>query len=208
MLNKFNEMVKDIKELRGAEVRVFGQPTTLADGVDELTIDILDVLESLKDYVIDLDDYIDCKYVKNTDDVLDILEDYGYIEDVCDYKGDNSYNWSSPISNDFDIKIYKDMLGDGMFVEFKVHRFGDVRGNYTDSVILHFDNDYTFYEVLSECNKYHTFEVDGEEYEVYVDIFSDTYEIHDIDGYSIGSACGDMDDIIEEIREITDYYVV
>ena len=207
MLNKFNEMVKDIKELRGAEVKVFGQDTVLADGVDELTIDILDVLESLKDYVIDLDDYIDCRYdVESADDVLDILEVYGYIEDVCDYKGDNSYNWSSPISNDFDIKIYKRYDGlhissNGVFVEFKVHRFGDVRGNYTDSVILQFDNDYEFWEVLTECNKYHTIEVDGEEYDVRVDILSDGYEVCDIDGYIIATAYGDIDDIIEEIRE-------
>lgn len=216
MLNKMNEIIKDIKELRGAEVKVFGQDTTLADGVDELTIDILDVLENLKEYVIDLNDYIDYRFdeeywddeeycifedAEDADDVLDVLEYYGYITDVCDYKGDNSYNWSSPISNDFDIKIYKDMLGDGMFVEFKVHRFGDVRCNYTDSVILQFDNDYEFWEVLTECNKYHTIEVDGEEYDVRVDILSDGYEVCDIDGYIIATAYGDMDDIIEEIRE-------
>lgn len=224
MYSVFNSIVKDIKSLRGSEVRVFGQPTILSDSVDKYTIDILDVLNSLEDYVINLEDYVDYRYNEeiedeeeycifedmesdNIDGILDVLENYGYISDVCGYKGDNSYNWSSPISNDFDFKIYKKYddikmnYNDDIFVEFKVHRFGDVRVNYTDSVLLHFDSDYEFYEVLSENNIYTSITVDGVDYDVNIIITSDSYEVWDVDGNYICQAYGDEDDIINCIKE-------
>lgn len=224
MYSVFNEIVEDIKNLRGSEVRIFGQPTVLSDSVDEYTIDILDVLDSLEDYVIDLEDYVDYEYNEETEDdeeycifdetdsynVLDTLGKYGYLKlkrDINnDYyveydKSDNSYNWSSPISNDFNYYIYNDMLDGGIFVEFKVHRYGDVRCNYTDSVLLHFDNEYEFYETLSENNKYTTITVDGVDYNIDISITSDSYEVWDIDGNYICTAYGDYEDIINCIKE-------
>ena len=218
MYSVFNSIVEDIKNLRGKEVRIFGQPTVLSDSVDDYTIDILDVLSNLSDYVIDLNSYIDYYYDdelecdeeycifddvdgNDVDDVLEVLERYGYISDVCDYKGDNSYNWGSPISNDFNISVYNDMLDGGIFVEFKVHRYGDVRGNYTDSVLLHFNNEYEFYEILSENNKYATVTVDGVDYDIDIRITSDSYEVWDTDGNYICTAYGDNDDVIECIKK-------
>lgn len=213
-----NIVKNDIKDLRGKEVRIFGQKTVLSDTVNDYTIDILDVLDSLSEYEICLNDYTDYRYdeeseeetevnifenVENSDTnaIFETLEEYGYIKDVCDYKGDNSYNWSSPVSNDFDIKIYKDTMSGGMFVEFKVHRFGDVRGNYTDSIIYHFDNDYTFYEILTENNKYNFVTVNNEEYEVEVNILSDSFEVYQ-DGTYICTTYGcDKEEIIENIIE-------
>ena len=212
-----NIVKNDIKDLRGKEVRIFGQKTVLSDTVNDYTIDILDVLDSLSEYEICLNDYTDYRYdekseeetevnifenVENsdTDAIFETLEEYGYIKDVCDYKGDNSYNWSSPVSNDFDIKIYKDTMSGGMFVEFKVHRFGDVRGNYTDSIIYHFDNDYEFYEVLSENNKYNTVCINDKNYDVNVNIFADGFEVYDEDGSHIATVYGwDEEEIKEEI---------
>ena len=212
-----NIVKNDIKDLRGKEVRIFGQKTVLSDTVNDYTIDILDVLDSLSEYEICLNDYTDYRYdekseeetevnifenVENsdTDAIFETLEEYGYIKDVCDYKGDNSYNWSSPVSNDFDIKIYKDTMSGGMFVEFKVHRFGDVRGNYTDSIIYHFDNDYEFYEVLSENNKYNTVCINDKNYDVNVNIFADGFEVYDEDGSHIATVYGwEEEEIKEEI---------
>lgn len=212
-----NIVKNDIKDLRGKEVRIFGQKTVLSDTANDYTIDILDVLDSLSEYEICLNDYTDYRYdeeseeetevnifenVENsdTDAIFETLEEYGYIKDVCDYKGDNSYNWSSPVSNDFDIKIYKDTMSGGMFVEFKVHRFGDVRGNYTDSIIYHFDNDYEFYEVLSENNKYNTVCINDKNYDVNVNIFADGFEVYDEDGSHIATVYGwDEEEIKEEI---------
>ena len=46
-----NGVMDDLKELRGEEVRVFGQPTVLRDTIEENDgiIDILDVLEYIKE---------------------------------------------------------------------------------------------------------------------------------------------------------------
>ena len=87
------------------------------------------------------------------------------------------------------------------YVEFKVHRFGDVRGNYTETVVLQFDSDYEFLETLSECNKYSTIEIDGNNYSVDVNIFSDGFETFDDNGNYIATVYGyDADEITEEIR--------
>lgn len=228
MYSVFNNIVEDIKSLRGSEVRIFGQPTTLSDSVDEYTIDILDVLSSLENYVIDLEDYIDYYYddeigddeeycifddidSNDVDGILNTLGKYGYLRQKHDVnndyyveydKCDNSYNWSSPISNDFDYYIYNNMLDGGIFVEFKVHRYGDVRGNYTDSVLLCFNNKYEFYEILSENNKYTTVTVDGVDYDIDIRITSDSYEVYDLDGNYICTAYGDKDDVINCIKEV------
>lgn len=84
-----------------------------------------------------------------------------------------------------------------------VHKFGDVRGNYTDSVVLKFMNDYEFYEILSECYKHSNIEIDGINYYVNVDIFSDAFEVWDDDGKYIGTVHGyDKEDIVEEIKKV------
>ena len=207
-------MMEEMEALKGAKVSIFGQPVTLSEDIDKTTVDIIDILKNLEEYeVTELYDY---RYndeteedeeinileeCKNSDDVISILVEYGYITDDCDYKGDNSYNWSGNVSHDFDIKIYKNAFDDGVFVEFKVHRFGDVRGNYTESVILQFGSEYTFWECIGECDRYESIEVDGITYDYTVSALSDTYEVTDEEGNYICEAYGEEEDIIEAIKK-------
>ena len=207
-------MIKEMEALKGANVSIFGQPVTLPEDTDKTTVDIIDILKNLEEYeVTELYDYRynneteedeeinileDCE---NSDDVISVLVDYGYINDYCDYKGDNSYNWSGNVSHDFDIKIYKNVLDGGAFVEFQVHRFGDVRGNYTESVILQFNNEYNFWECIGECDRYECIEVDGKSYNYTVSALSDTYEVTDEEGNYICEAYGEEEDIIEAIKK-------
>ena len=203
-------MIEEMEALKGANVRIFGQPVTLSEDTDKTTVDIIDILKNLEEYeLIELYDYRyndetednileDCE---NGDDIISAMVEYGYINDDCDYKGDNSYNWSGNVSHDFDIKIYNNALDDGVFIEFKVHRFGDVRGNYTESVILQFDNEYTFWECIGECDRYEYIEVDGNTYDYTVSALSDTYEVTDEEGNYICEAYGEEEDIIEAIKK-------
>lgn len=183
-------IIADIKEIHGAPVYYFGSYHELdALETDDFTINIIDVLEALEPYEI-------------TESIEELTEG-GYIYNECDYKGDNSYNWMSPVNHDFDFKVYNNNnTADGVcYIEFKVHRFGDVRGNYTEAVVLEFMNDSEFYETLLECNKYNTIEIDGINYNVDVNIFSDAFEVYDDNGNYIGAVCGyDADEITEEIR--------
>lgn len=181
-------IINDIKAIHETPVYYFGSYHELdALETDDFTINIIDVLEALEPYEIS--------------ESINELTEGGYIYNECDYKGDNSYNWNAPVNHDFDFKVYNNTANGVCYVEFKVHRFGDVRGNYTDSVVLEFMNDYEFYETLSECNKYSTIEIDGNNYNVDVNIFSDGFETFDDNGNYITTVYGyDADEITEEIR--------
>ena len=201
--------INDLLQLRGATVKYFGETVTLPNTVDDLEIDTINILKDMEEYEIDLHDFV--YYTEDEDgnesevdifegcetaeEILDALEEYGYIEDTY-FAADNSYNWSAPVSNDFDFKLYKDSVSGGIFVDFSVHRFGDVRGNYTDSVIYHFDSVDEFYELLLNCNKY----VQIGNYDVCVDIFNAGFEVYDEGGNYILTAYGDYDDVVEEIK--------
>ena len=202
------ETINELKQLRGSQVEIFGQPVTLPNIVD-LEIDTINILEAMEEHELD---WYDFRYYTEDEDgneievdifegcetaeqILDALEEYGYIEDTY-FAADNSYNWAAPVSNDFDFKLYRDFVSGGVFVDFMVHRFGDVRGNYTDSVIYHFDSVDDFYETLSNCNKC----VPVGNYEVVVNIFNDGFEVFDNEGKYICTAYGDYDDVIEAIK--------
>ena len=202
--------IDELKQLRGATVKYFGETVTLPNTIGDLEIDTINILEDMEEYELGLYDFT--HYTEDEDgneievdifegcetgeEILDVLEEYGYIEDTY-FAADNSFNWSAPVSNDFDFKLYKDFVSGGIFVDFSVHRFGDVRGNYTDSVIYHFDSIVEFDELLLNCNKY----VQIGNYEVVVDIFNDGFEVYDEGGNYILTSYGDYDDIVEAIKE-------
>ena len=203
-MNAINELM----QLRGSQVEIFGQPVTLPNTVDDLEIDTINILKDMEEYELD---WYDFRYYTEDEDgnevdifegcetgdqILDVLEEYGYIEDTY-FAAENSYNWSAPVSNDFYFKVYRDFVSGGVFIDFMVHRFGDVRDNYTDSVIYHFDSVDEFYELLLNCNKY----VQVGNYEVIVDIFNDGFEVYDEAGNYICTAYGDYDDIVEAIKD-------
>ena len=201
--------INELKQLRGATVKYWGETVTLPNKIGDLEIDTINILKDMEEYELD---WYDFRYYTEDEDgneievdifegcetgeeILDVLEEYGYIEDTY-FTADNSYNWSAPVSNDFDFKVYRDLLSDGVFVDFMVHRFGDVRGNYTDSVIYHFDSVDEFYELLLNCDKY----VQIGNYEVCVDLFNDGFEVYDEGGNYILTAYGDYDDVVEAIK--------
>ena len=202
--------INELMQLRGSQVEIFGQPVTHPNTVDDMEIDTINILKDMEEYELD---WYDFRYYTEDEDgnevevdifdgcetgeeILDVLEEYGYIEDTY-FTADNSYNWSAPVSNDFDFKVYRDFVFGGVFVDFSVHRFGDVRGNYTDSVIYHFDSIVEFYELLLNCNKY----VQIGNYGVVVDITNDGFEVYDEGGNYICTVHGDYDDVVEAIKE-------
>lgn len=213
-MKKLNSVIMDLQNLRGAEVEIFGQPSTLENEANEFEIDIIDILEDLKEYEIEmtiekpLDDegYPEEFEEVETDDIekyLEWLEMIGYIADVDDYKADNSYNWMAPVSNHFDFKIYDlHNTTNGKLIEMKIHRYGDVRGNYTETFLLEFDDDYTFLETISDHSKFVTVEVDNIEYDIEVNPFSDVMEVTEEFGTLITETCEtEKEDIIKQIKE-------
>lgn len=211
-MSRIDLIIDDIKQLRGAEVAIFGQPTTLPEEVEALTVDILPILEEFKGWESDMtierydedeDEYTE-EDAENIDEYLEYLEEIGEISSVVEYKGDNSYNWGSPLSNHIDIRVYKGATG-REYMELKVHRYGDVRSNYTETTLLEFDSDYTFYEILLDNSAHIDVEVDGVEYSVTVEATSDMLQVYnretgaDFEVYAV-----DMDDLKAEIKEATE----
>lgn len=172
------EIKDDILSLRGATVNVFGQSVTLPAEVDEDVVDIIDILERLeyfevKELVIEKydeenDDY-DTIQVESIDEYLEYIKELHGLEEVsCG----NSYNWMGRVSNHFNYNIYKVYEGKYL-VEFKVHRFGDVRANYKETALLEFSYDNEFFEVIGEITKH----IDYKGYDVYVSALSDMMEV-------------------------------
>lgn len=200
-----------IKGLNGATVRIFGQPQKLdrRPTADEPTIDIIDIIDSLSEYEVNVDEFFEGyededgeKIIDTTDTnaVLDELYNLGYINNVYD-RADNSYNWLAPVSHHFNFETYPSYNG-GVYIVFSVHQFGDVRGNYTDDAILYFDSIDEFYEAIAENNKYLTIDIDGVSYDVEVNVFCDGFEVWNADGGYVCTAYGyDLEDIADNIRE-------
>lgn len=165
-----------IKNLRGQDVEVFGQPYHIDDNsieYNDLVIDVLEVFENLKEYEIteyeyynpDTDEYEEFKF-DDCDDFISFMENtYGIEEE----KSDNSYNWNSPISNNFYLHQYYNRELNEYYYVMAIHKYGDVRGNYTNEFVLKFDDPYKLLEVLDESNKYYTLE-DKEGNELYFDL--------------------------------------
>lgn len=182
-----NNIIADLKNLEGKLVGKGGYFEKIyTNKVDDTTISILDVLENLKPYELEYFEWYNV-----VGDVYEevTFEEFCEVEEYNEIKADNSYNWNSPISNHFNYRIYKSDLYEEIIVEFRVHRFGDVRWNYTESAYFRFDNEYEFSEVLFECDKYFTIEKNNKTYDIEINIFSDCPRIYieedneDIEGY-------------------------
>lgn len=230
-----NKIIDEMKTLRGATVQVFGQPTILSDTVEDLEIDVINVLEGLKPYAIDSIDiweecsecngmgevidedsnnYIDCENCLaeggESEEVealkaIDILED---IADIKEIRHDNSYNWGSKLNHDIDFIIYESLTSDLIYVVLKVHRFGDVRGNYTNDCVLEFDTELQFLEMLQECSTVNgDLEIEGHIISYTINATSDTVDCYcddmDIDNnfYDNNFYVNDLEELKQEIKE-------
>lgn len=195
------DMIKrDLMELKGANVRIFGQPVTLEEEFGELTIDAIEVIDALMDY--EVINFMVTVYDEENDDYDDVqaesIEEYLQFMDeeydLKETKSDNSYNWSSPITHDFYFHTYESDNLDKVYITIAFHMFGDVRGNYTNEALLEFDSMDEFYEVLLDSNKY----LDIKGCHVEVDIFNDVCEVYTSEGDYLGHIC-DVEDIDELI---------
>ena len=177
-----NNIIADLRNLEGKEVgrqTYFHHIYTNEANVNEIST--LDVLENLKPY--EIDNFISYDFEKELDMEID-FEEYLELYEYEEIKSDNSYNWLAPLTNHINYRIYESKVIDGIIVELSVHRYGDVRCNYTEDCYLKFQNDYEFYEVLSEMGKQLLVIKNDKQYYIRINIFSDypEIEISDING--------------------------
>ena len=207
-MKRICKIIDEVKALRGANVKVFGQPTTLTSDYGKYTIDTIDILNNLEDYEIpEIIDYwtfeeedgedIEVLEEITCEEYLNILDDNGFL---VEKNSGNTYNWSAPISNDFYYHIYENLRDDNLIIKIAIHRYGDVRGNYTDEFCIIVDSEEEFFDILCESDKFNTIEIDGKIYYIDIRMFSDVFEVSDTDGEYIGEIYAEDDE--EAIREI------
>ena len=176
-----NNIITDLKNLEGKLVgkdsyfeKIYTNETPIN------MISTIDVLENLIPY--EINNFIGYDFEKEEDLEID-FEEYLELYEYEEIKSDNSYNWLAPLTNHINYRMYESKMMDDIIVELSVHRYGDVRCNYTDECYLKFQNDFEFYEALGEANKGLLINKDNKQYNIYIDIFDEypNIEICDID---------------------------
>ena len=86
----------------------------------------------------------------------------------------NTYNWNANIDHHIDVAELE--LDGYTYMAIMVHRYGDIRANYTDRFLVRFDNEYDWFEFNSrvQCKTI----CDGRYY-VDIDIMSECYNVWD-----------------------------
>lgn len=169
----------EFMEMRGKEVGYGYFRHTESDIKDnEICLDILDLLEELSYFEITSgvcwDNEEECEMEMHISDYIAEGLENGWIEEVnCG----NSYNWQSYLNHEIDYTIYKDFEKDVFYIELKVHRYGDVRCNYSDNVYLEFNHDDDFFEVLIDVCKNIEVEMDSKQYILSINALSDEIEL-------------------------------
>jgi len=177
-----NEVIKDLKAVDESSTAVYKTYDYIVKAVE--------VLEDLKP--LEVNDY-------KREAVLKAFEDgnRNYIE------AHNSYNWSGNIDHDMQWYVIKVHNRHYMILSF--HRFGDVRCNYTDQVVLNYDdlNRDNFHEAIYDNDKRGSVEVDGITYNFYVSALQDYVTVSSEDSNDF-EVCPDgltIEDIAKAIKE-------
>ena len=204
------DLIRDIKGLLGADVRIFGQNVKLNKACPQFYIDTIDVIKELESYEINPcvllrengikveKDFLNADIRDINTELVQILVENDILTEEA---SDNSYNWSSPLYNDISMHTYKDR-NNNYYDLVCVHRYGDVRGNYTDAVLYKFEYDTQFLETLAECSKTEYVEYCGIEYAIDINPLSKGAEVISRNGeYLFKVYGGSTEDVINEIKQ-------
>ncbi len=178
-MTKLDAVIKDIEAVNKASVAwVYDADGNIKDNV--ICGSVLPLLYELKDYE-----------VESTEESID------WIVENADRRW-NTYNWNANV--DHHIDVAKLELDGYTYMAIMVHRYGDVRANYTDRFLVRFDNEYEWSELNSrvQCKEI----VDGR-YCVDIDIMAECYNVWDSekevnlgDFYEI-----EVEDLLKEINQ-------
>ena len=220
-MTMYENVINDLKDIRGKEVSIFGQKTTLSNTCSKYVVDAINVVEGLKNggYIMEVEDMqeelndleINCDLDKidSIENFIDLLIDKGVI-DNNKTKSDNTYNVNGNVSNDMYIHIYTNDYNECVYTVIAFNRYGDVRGNYTDELLLKFNSEYDCMDYFLgyddfSCCVLNTITINGKEYETTSNIFSESIQVYSLEKMDdIGEVYGyyeSDEEIIEEIKE-------
>ena len=110
----------------------------------------------------------------------------------------NTYNWNANIDHNIDVAEME--INGYTYMAIMVHRYGDVRTNYTDRFLVRFDDETEWFELESRM-QYKTI-ADGK-YCCDIDIMEECYNVWDWDNNtSLGEFYEiEVEDLLNEIEE-------
>ena len=155
-MTRLESVIEDVKAARQGKYKpwIYDDNGKMLDSV--ICGEVLNLLEELKDYEIEVTDEWINKFI--------------YAEDT---KGYNTYNNASNISNDLNYWVRE--TKDEYVIAIAVHLRGDIRAGYSDYFVVKFENIYEWFELESRTqHKLITDTLTAD-----IDIFSECYEVYD-----------------------------
>lgn len=125
----------------------------------------------------------------------------------------NSYNWCGHSSTNIDFRFLQDEFGN-MYAYVRVHIGGDIRGNYTDGILIDLETDdkdcaYLFLEGVYEHSNCGWITIDDVEYSIDGDITNEYLRVYGNDGkidteIATGVYCWSKEEFEKELREVVE----
>lgn len=178
-MSRLDNVIKDIENVnKERHAWIYDANGNIKD--DVICGNVLELLYELKDYEIETTEKsIDWIVVRSTNRW-------------------NTYNWNANIDHHIDVAELE--INGYTYMAIMVHRYGDVRANYTDRFLVRFNDIYEWIELESRM-QYKTI-CDGR-YCIDIDIMSEWYNVYDWNKFeSIGEFYAiEVEDLLNEIEE-------
>ena len=178
-MTRLDNVIKDIKEVnKECHAWIYNPNGTIRD--DVICGNVLELLYELKDYEIE-----------TTEKFIDWI-----VEHADEHW--NTYNWNANIDHNIDVAELE--INGYTYMAIMVHRYGDVRANYTDRFLVRFDDETEWFEL--ESRKQYKTIADGK-YCCDIDIMAEYYSVWDWDNNtSLGEFYEvEVEDLLNEIEE-------
>ena len=178
-MTRLDAVIEDIKEVNKAcGVWMYDADGNIKDNV--ICGNVLPLLCELRDYETESTEESINWIVKNAD------------------RHWNTYNWNANIDHDIDVAEVE--LDGYTYMAIMVHRYGDIRANYTDRFVVKFDDYYEWSE-LEPIMQYKAI-CDGR-YCIDINIMSETYNVWDNEEeVSLGDFYEiEVEDLLKEINQ-------
>ena len=178
-MTRLDAVIKDIEAVnKTGYAWIYDADGNIKD--DVICGNVLPLLYELKDYEVEATEKFIDWIVKNAD------------------RRWNTYNWNANIDHDIDVAEVH--LNGDTFMAIMVHRYGDIRGNYTDRFVVRFDNEYDWFEFNSRMQSK---EIADGRYCVDIDLMTETYHVWDNEECTnVGEFCElEVEDLLNEINQ-------
>ena len=182
-MSRIDNVIADIKNVdRNGHAWIFDADGNIRD--DVICGDVILFLEELKEYEVEFDDD------KHAERAINLILAHAT-------NRWNTYNWNANISHDIDVAELE--ICGYTYMAIMVHRYGDVRANYTNRFVVRFDD----VEEILYLESRLQFKDINDRYTCDVDIFSECYNVWDNDKQtSVGEFYEiEVTDLLNEIGE-------